>query len=65
MRNTTYIVGDDDSLVVVDDLLVVGGGSVPALCLAVLAEGDGVAGPGVDVRLDSGDHLVIPTLKYT
>ena len=65
MRNTTYIVGDDDSLVVVDDLLVVGGGAVPALCLAVLAEGDGVAGPGVDVRLDSGDHLVIPTLKYT
>ena len=65
MRNNTYIVGDDDSLVVVDDLLVVGGGSVPALGLAVLAEGDGVAGPGVDVRLDSGHHLVIPTYKYT
>ena len=62
MRNNTYIVGDDDSLVVVDDLLVVGEGGVPTVGVA---EGDGVAGPGVDVRLDSGDHLVIPTLKYT
>ena len=54
-----YVVGDEDPLVVVGELLEVGGGAVPALGGAVVAEGDGAAGPGVDISLDSGDHLVI------
>ena len=54
-----YVVGDQDPLVVVGELLEVGGGAVPALRGAVVTEGDGAAGPGVDVALDPGHHLVI------
>ena len=55
----THIVSNQDPLVVVGELLEVGGGAVPALRGAVVTEGDGAAGPGVDVALDPGHHLVI------
>ena len=61
----SYIVGDDNPLVVVDELLVVGGGVVPTLGGAVLTgEGDGVAGPGVDVSFYPGHHRVIRACEY-
>ena len=58
-ENLLYVVRDEDPLVVVGELLEVGGGAVPALRGAVVTEGDGAAGPGVDVALDPGHHLVI------
>ena len=54
--NILYIVGDEDPLVVVGELPEVGGGGVPALGGA---EGDRVAGAGINISLHSGHHLVL------
>ena len=54
-----YIVGHYHTLVVVDELLVVGYCAVPTHSVAVGAVGDGIAGVGVNVALDSGDNFII------
>ena len=52
---TTYIVGDEDPLAVVNELSKVGGGGVSAVSIA---EGNLIAGPKVDISLNTSDDLV-------